>query len=82
MNLFENLKPTKQVKTYEITTYCEDMNIFMAAIDYLHKKNKGQGKFTQEAVFEHLVQQLKDDKDLMNFASKINKKKTKKEAAL
>lgn len=79
MSLFEDLKPTKEVKTYEITTFSEDMDIFMAVPEYLEKKNKGQGKFTQEVVFEHLIQQLKEDKDLMSFAKKRRKKSSVKE---
>jgi len=67
MSILENLEPTKQAKTFEITAFDEDMELFLGAIDYLSKNYKGTGKFTQEALFEHLTNQLRGDKELLEF---------------
>jgi len=37
------------------------------ALDYLQAKYKGGGKFTQEALFEHLSSPLREDKKLMEY---------------
>jgi len=67
MSILENLKPAKEIKTFEITAYSEDMTLFINALDYLQAKYKGGGKFTQEALFEHLSSPLREDKKLMEY---------------
>ena len=67
MSFLEKLEPTKNSKTFEITAFNEDMDLFINAISYLQAKFKGGGKFTQESLFEHLTTPLREDKKLMDF---------------
>ena len=69
MSILETLKPTKNVKTFEIHAFEEDMTYFDAAVKALKKQHKGTGEINSETLFEHLVQSLRKDTELSKHIS-------------
>lgn len=77
MSILETLKPTKNVKTFEIHAFEDDMTFFEKAVKALKKQHRGTGEINSETLFEHLIQSLRNDTELSKCIIEPSKRRKK-----